>query len=96
MFRWILKDSCGKVPYRTTNRTHHKAVKPVTLPKLSYTRREAAQVASVGVDTIDKAIGSGALPARKTSISAVTGEPAGKILILAADLHAWLEGLPAA
>jgi hypothetical protein len=63
--------------------------------RLAYGRREAADRCGVGVDTIDRAIATGALKARKTSQDK-DGNPTGKILILEADIRAWLEGLPAA
>jgi len=64
--------------------------------KLAFTREEAASACGVSVDVIKRAIAGGHLSAKRSGVNKETGEPAGKYLILAADLQAWLEGLEAA
>lgn len=59
---------------------------------LSYSKRGAAEASGVSVQTIDRAIKSGKLRAKRTSETA-DGEPSGNVLILATDLTAWLESL---
>ena len=59
---------------------------------LAYSKSGAAKAADVSPQTLDRAIKAGRLKAKRTS-ETKDGEPAGKILILASDLAAWLEGL---
>ncbi|GHJ59183.1 hypothetical protein NOK12_17010 [Nocardioides sp. OK12] len=66
------------------------------MTRLAYQLKDAATEAGVSVDTLKKAIGTGALRAHKTSRHPETGEPVGRILIRHADLVAWLDGLEAA
>lgn len=57
------------------------------LPRLFLTRREAAQSAGVSLDTIERAIKSGRLRAKRT------GPNGGRYLISTAALQAWFDGL---
>lgn len=59
---------------------------------LAYSKAGAAEASGVSVPTIDRAIKSGRLRAKRTS-ETKDGEPAGRVVILAADLEAWLSGL---
>jgi excisionase family DNA binding protein len=54
--------------------------------RLAYSIEEAAEAANTGKTALYEALGSGELPARKRGR---------RTLILAADLRAWLEKLPA-
>jgi excisionase family DNA binding protein len=54
--------------------------------RLAYSIEEAAEAANTGKTALYEALGSGELPARKRGR---------RTLILAADLRAWLERLPA-
>lgn len=60
------------------------------LPRLAYTREEAAAVCGVSKDTIIRAHNSGALKAKRT------GKKGGNYLYTPAALQAWIDGLPAA
>lgn len=53
-------------------------------PRLAMTRREAAAAVGVSLNTIERAIHSGALKAKSTG---------GRHLIRTVDLEAWLDGL---
>lgn len=64
-------------------------------PPLSYTIKTAAEATGLTGSTISRAIKSGKLRAKRSSVAA-DGEPTGSYVILAADLQAWLEGLAAA
>ena len=69
--------------------------------RLAYSRKEAAEACGVSEDTIRRAINSGALRAKRTngqSAKAASNKerPAGRYIITAKDLQAWLEGLEAA
>jgi len=57
-------------------------------PRLSLSRREAAAAVGLSLDTISKAIRSGALSAKRTG-----KDGRGKDVIKLADLHAWLDSL---
>ena len=59
-----------------------------TLPRVSYTRDEAAKAVGVSVDTIRRAINTGALRAKRTG----TGG-GGKYLISVDALNAWFDSL---
>jgi excisionase family DNA binding protein len=59
---------------------------PVESPKLSYTIKEVRKLVGIGNTTIYRAIGNRELRAVKFGH---------KTLILAKDLHDWLESLPA-
>lgn len=59
---------------------------------LAYNKADAASAAGVSPQTIDRAIKSGRLRAKRTS-ETEDGEPSGKVLILASDLASWLDGL---
>lgn len=60
---------------------------------LAYTIRTAALATGLSRKSIERAIKSGALPAKRTSVTR-DGEPAGSYLILASALAEWLERLP--
>ncbi|HXH79107.1 hypothetical protein [Nocardioides sp.] len=62
------------------------------LPRLAYTRKEAAEMCGVSVDTIAKAKSSGALKAKRLTQDET--RPGGKELYTYAALEAWLRGLP--
>lgn len=66
------------------------------MSRLAYSRQQAAEECGLSIDTIKKAINTGALRAKRTSTHPETGEPTGKYVILHDDLTAWLEGLVAA
>lgn len=55
-------------------------------------REEAARRAGVSLDTIRRAINSGALHAKRTSVNE-DGEPSGKYLISDKGLRDWFDGL---
>ena len=59
---------------------------------LAFSKNAAAEAADVSPQTISRAIKAGRLKAKRTGMSD-DGEPAGKVLILASDLAAWLESL---
>lgn len=58
------------------------------LPRLGYTREEAAQVCGVSVDTIRRAINKGTLRAKRTGVNG-----GGKYLITESAMRDWLETL---
>lgn len=60
--------------------------------RLAYTIRTAADATGLSQQTIMRAIKSGALRAKRSSVTE-DGEPAGSYVILAPSLEAWLEGL---
>lgn len=62
------------------------------LTQLAYTRKQAAAACGVEVETISKAIHSGALRA-KWSAKGKKGEGRGSYLITRAALEAWLDSL---
>lgn len=59
--------------------------------RLAYTKKEAAAVCGVSVDTIVRAVNSGALRAKRSSSK--DGKPTGRYLITAKALEAWLDEL---
>lgn len=59
---------------------------------LSFSIKTAAEATSLSPQSIERAIKSGALKARKSSRNE-KGEPTGKYLILARDLERYLDGL---
>jgi hypothetical protein len=59
---------------------------------LAYNKAQAAKAAGVSEQTLDRAIKTGKLRAKRTS-ETKDGEPAGKVLILASALESWLESL---
>lgn len=59
---------------------------------LSYTYKTAAQATGLSSKTIERAVKSRKLPAKRSS-TASDGEPTGAVIILADDLQAWLKGL---
>lgn len=61
------------------------------LPRLSYTRKEAAEMCGVSEDTIRRAKNSGALKAKR--LTKDEGQKGGKELYTEAALLAWLDGL---
>jgi excisionase family DNA binding protein len=63
--------------------------------KLALTAQEAAVATGVSEKTITRAIKSGRLRAKRSSVDA-NGNPAGRYLILVAELQAWLDSLEAA
>lgn len=61
------------------------------LPRVAFTRREAAEMCGVSEDTLRRAIGTGALKAKRlTKDEALKG---GKQLFTLAALTSWLESL---
>ncbi len=64
-----------------------------TATKLAYSVQEAAEATGLSVTFIDAAIRRADLKARRTVLRE-NGEVAGKRVILAADLAAFLENLP--
>ena len=62
--------------------------------RLAYTRKEAAELCGVSVDTIAKAKNSGALKAKRLTDD--EDRKGGKELYTLKALQDWLEGLPAA
>lgn len=63
--------------------------------KISYSIRSAAEATGLSETRIKQAIHSGELAARRSAITE-DGEPAGKYVILHADLEAFINGLVAA
>lgn len=63
-----------------------------TLPRISVSRREAAQMLGVSEDTIRRAKDSGALKAKKTSKDG-DGNGRGKELYSVKALQDWFDGL---
>lgn len=59
-----------------------------TLPKMFFTREEAAQMCGLGTDTIRRAISAGKLRAKRTG-----KDGGGKYLISADALRDWFEQL---
>lgn len=64
-----------------------------TATKLSYSIKEAVAATGLSATHLDTAIRSGALVCVRT-VERDNGEVAGKRLILAADLQAYLDALP--
>lgn len=64
-----------------------------TATKLSYSVQEAAAATGLSPTFLDAAIRRAELRARRT-VKRANGEVAGKRVILAADLQAYLESLP--
>ena len=62
-----------------------------TLPRLAYTRREAAEMCGVSEDTIRRAKNTGALKAKRLTKDET--KKGGKELYTVAALSTWLEGL---
>lgn len=62
------------------------------LPRISFDRREAAEILGVSPDTIKKAKAAGHLKAKTTSTDD-EGKPVGKDLYSYEDLKAWFDGL---
>lgn len=62
------------------------------LPPLAYTLAAASDATHLSRKTIERAVKSGALRAKRSSTTE-DGEPAGSYVILAGDLQAWLESL---
>lgn len=60
----------------------------MSTPRLFLTRPEAAEACGVALDTIRRAIKSGALKAKRTGKNG-----GGKDLIRVSDLEAWFDGL---
>lgn len=60
---------------------------------LAYSRQEAADACGVGLRTIERALASGALKAKRSATNK-DKDPAGRYLILRHHLLEWLEGLP--
>lgn len=61
------------------------------LPRLAYTRKEAAEICGVSEDTIGRAKATGALRAKRLTKDET--QKGGKELYRLEDLQAWLEGL---
>jgi DNA-binding transcriptional MerR regulator len=62
-----------------------------TLPRLAYTRREAAEMCGVSEDTLRRAKNAGSLKAKR--LTKDEKQKGGKELYTPAALEAWLEGL---
>lgn len=62
------------------------------MSRLAYSLATAAQETSLSKATLERAIKSGALRAKKSSVTE-DGEPAGSWVILHDSLTSWLEGL---
>lgn len=62
------------------------------LPRISFNRREAAEILGVSTETIKKAKLAGHLPAKSTSYDK-DGNPTGIDLYALEDLRAWFDGL---
>lgn len=62
-----------------------------TLPRLAYTRKEAAEMCGVSEDTIRRAKNTGALKAKRLTND--EKKKGGKELYTSAALSAWLDGL---
>lgn len=60
---------------------------------LAYSVATAVEATSLSKSQLDRAIRSGQLKARKSSLTD-DGEPTGKWVILASDLQAYLDSLP--
>lgn len=65
------------------------------MSRLAYTLATAATETGLSAKTLDRAIKSGRLKARRSSENE-DGDPTGRYVILHADLVAFLEGLTAA
>lgn len=63
----------------------------MTVPRLAFTRREAAEMCGVSEDTIRRAKNSGALKAKRLTKDET--KKGGKELYTPAALQAWLDGL---
>jgi hypothetical protein len=61
---------------------------------LAYHLDDAARLCGLSRESLYRAIKSGDLPAKRTSIHKETGEPTGRILVLRTELERWLEALP--
>ena len=64
----------------------------MTTTPLAYSKAGAAAASGLSTKTLERAIGSGRLRAKRSSESK-DGEPAGRVVILATDLQAWLDSL---
>lgn len=62
------------------------------LPRLAYTRKEAAEMCGISEDTIRRAKNNGALKAKRLKKDAT--QKGGKELYTVDALRQWLEGLP--
>lgn len=60
--------------------------------RLALTREEAATSCGVSLNTIKRAIATGALKAKRSAVNDA-GDPTGKYLITPAALEEWIEGL---
>lgn len=65
-----------------------------TATKLAYSIKEAVEATGLSATALDAAIRKGKLRCRRTVKDDETGAVAGKRLILAADLEAFLSALP--
>lgn len=59
---------------------------------LAYTLTSGSEATGLSRKTLERAIKSGALRAKRSSVTE-DGEPAGPYVILAGDLQTWLDGL---
>jgi len=66
----------------------------MTTGRRYFTREEAADEVRVSLKTIERAIGSGALKAKRTSTDPKTGLPSGRYRISRDALDAWFDNLP--
>lgn len=64
-----------------------------TFAALSYSMKGAVEATGLSEATLDRAIRSGALRTKRSSVNA-DGDPVGARVILASQLAAWLESLP--
>jgi len=60
--------------------------------KLAYTLKEAAAATGLSVDRVKRAIYCGDLRAKRSG-KTKDGDPAGRYLVLHADLQSWLDGM---
>jgi hypothetical protein len=65
----------------------------MTTTPLAYSKAGAAEAAGVSTKTLERAIKSGELRAKYSGVTD-DGEAAGRIIILASALEAWLESRP--
>ena len=61
--------------------------------RLSYSLKSAAEATGLSESHLKQVIGKGLLKAKRTAVDAASGEPAGKYIIFARDLEAYLTEL---
>ncbi|MDF9717383.1 hypothetical protein INN71_02520 [Nocardioides sp. ChNu-153] len=65
----------------------------VAKPKLAYDTAELIEATGLSKDTIDQAVATGRLRAKKSGVNKKTGEPAGKRVYLEEDVRDFLRSL---